>query len=673
MALKHFVCLVGMGLLTTHQIVHAAMLYSIDTLGLYDSLHTRADGYQYNHAQELNQAGQVSGYAQRYNGGSVDLGRSEWLYNGSTTLNIGLTGTEHTRNDGYQYNLAEKLNEAGQVAGNADRYNGGSTDLGNSAWLYDGSSTLNIGLTGSEHTRDDGYQNNRASRLNEAGQVLGSAYRYNGSESWGRSTWFYDGATTLNIGLTDQEHTRDDGYQSSTWQQLNEAGQVIGGSTRYQESNLSGGSAWLYDGSATRNIGLTDDEHTSDNGYRYSFAAGLNETGQVIGLASRYDGSTELGQSAWLYDGSITSNIGLTDREHTRDDGYQFNRLVRTGSGNYAINEAGQVIGDAKRYNGGSTELGRSAWLYNGSRTLNIGLTGGEYTRNDGYHYSVASELNEAGQVVGYSTRYSGLLYMGQSAWLYDGSNTRNIGLTDSEHTRDDGYQYSSERRFNEAGRVIGYAERYNLGSTSLGQSAWLYNGSETLNIGLTGSEYTRDDGFQFSAAYLLNEAGQVAGFTDRFNGGSVDLGHSVWFYDDATGMTYFMDFSVRPSDGYAVSAAGFLGEDGLMLGSYELYDQIDSSTLGIRAFGFTVEDGFFDLGLQIDGGLDTFDWDHLATAYYANDFGQIIGGGLLDGQIDGQAAYLLTPNAVVPVPAAAWLFGSGLIGLIGIARRRKA
>ena len=30
------------------------------------------------------------------------------------------------------------------------------------------------------------------------------------------------------------------------------------------------------------------------------------------------------------------------------------------------------------------------------------------------------------------------------------------------------------------------------------------------------------------------------------------------------------------------------------------------------------------------------------------------------------------TPAAVVPVPAAAWLFGSGLLGLIGIARRKE-
>ena len=31
-----------------------------------------------------------------------------------------------------------------------------------------------------------------------------------------------------------------------------------------------------------------------------------------------------------------------------------------------------------------------------------------------------------------------------------------------------------------------------------------------------------------------------------------------------------------------------------------------------------------------------------------------------------------LAPPAIVPIPVAVWLFGSGLIGLIGIARRKK-
>jgi len=36
-------------------------------------------------------------------------------------------------------------------------------------------------------------------------------------------------------------------------------------------------------------------------------------------------------------------------------------------------------------------------------------------------------------------------------------------------------------------------------------------------------------------------------------------------------------------------------------------------------------------------------------------------------------AFYQATIGTAVPVPAAVWLFGSGLIGLMGIARRKKA
>jgi len=51
--------------------------------------------------------------------------------------------------------------------------------------------------------------------------------------------------------------------------------------------------------------------------------------------------------------------------------------------------------------------------------------------------------------------------------------------------------------------------------------------------LGLAGPEHTRNDGYKFSRgvmAYItLNEAGQVRGYSQRFNGGSADLGWSVW------------------------------------------------------------------------------------------------------------------------------------------------
>ena len=48
-------------------------------------------------------------------------------------------------------------------------------------------------------------------------------------------------------------------------------------------------------------------------------------------------------------------------------------------------------------------------------------------------------------------------------------------------------------------------------------------------------------------------------------------------------------------------------------------------------------------------------------------DLGQ--GGG---GELGWSATYTME-TTVIPVPAAVWLFGSGLLGLIGIARRKAA
>ena len=47
--------------------------------------------------------------------------------------------------------------------------------------------------------------------------------------------------------------------------------------------------------------------------------------------------------------------------------------------------------------------------------------------------------------------------------------------------------------------------------------------------------------------------------------------------------------------------------------------------------------------------------------------------GTVSNGLADTGYGSLLIKSTVVPLPAAVWLFGSGLIGLIGIARRKKA
>lgn len=82
---------------------------------------------------------------------------------------------------------------------------------------------------------------------------------------------------------------------------------------------------------------------------------------------------------------------------------------------------------------------------------------------------------------------------------------------------------------------------------------------------------------------------------------------------------------------------------------------------------------GTFNDGIKL-----TFDGFLFNNVQAAIDFGVTFDGGFeAEGSetrsIISGVAYGAAYVAPVPVPAAAWLFGSGLLGLIGVARRKKA
>ncbi len=104
---------------------------------------------------------------------------------------------------------------------------------------------------------------------------------------------------------------------------------------------------------------------------------------------------------------------------------------------------------------------------------------------------------------------------------------------------------------------------------------------------------------------------------------------------------------------------------------------------------GITYFNGSFSIGYSGNlGSLLTGSFTHLAIQDFGNGLGSIFGnitytggsyqGNLSVGRLEGSimgTAIIATLGSVstVPIPAAIWLFGSGLLGLIGIARRKTA
>ena len=149
------------------------------------------------------------------------------------------------------------------------------------------------------------------------------------------------------------------------------------------------------------------------------------------------------------------------------------------------------------------------------------------------------------------------------------------------------------------------------------------------------------------------------------------------------------LDIALFPGDGGAV-LSGLPDSPVLDIDATAFIIVTDdiTSPIEIPDQAFTLHgafDGTFFVGtFDVAGGLLSGTFDNLTLTVLSSgslDFktdllytsGSLMGG-LTGGRLEGigntsnLAAKL---GAVVPVPAAAWLFGSGLIGLIGVARRK--
>lgn len=101
------------------------------------------------------------------------------------------------------------------------------------------------------------------------------------------------------------------------------------------------------------------------------------------------------------------------------------------------------------------------------------------------------------------------------------------------------------------------------------------------------------------------------------------------------------------------------------------------TATSGSNSLNLGTDGNYFAVGMSMDSGatwtLDNGSPTHLNGSIYTLFF-DLPGGTQTAIQVDADPYDTggVPPEAVVPVPAAAWLFGSGLLGLAGIARRKR-
>lgn len=158
----------------------------------------------------------------------------------------------------------------------------------------------------------------------------------------------------------------------------------------------------------------------------------------------------------------------------------------------------------------------------------------------------------------------------------------------------------------------------------------------------------------------------------------AVDNNGATWVLNTTEGATLNMSFSGASSSPFNVSDVDLtilLVGDGGHAGSISLFGGSQSSPAPM-SFSLAPGVGYTGFNSLTDpGGNETTYAIYAITLHLADAFAGTFSGVSLEigGNTAGSSAVpsMIGTVAPVPVPAAVWLFGSGLLGLAGIARKR--
>lgn len=273
---------------------------------------------------------------------------------------------------------------------------------------------------------------------------------------------------------------------------VNAGGQVVG--------QNAVGHAFFFSNGITTDLGTL--------GGDYSFALGINDSGQVVGWAQSAGGATH----GFLFGNGTMTNLSPGSL---------------TG-GAQGINSIGQVVGWASEF--GTAPSGAALGPTNPYKYDNGVTTGlGSFPANS---VSYPLSINDSGQVVGYTYQIG---VTGQQPFLIENGATTILGVS------------GAFQKNNASGQIVG--------GQYLSDTVWrglIYDNGIMSNLGTLGGST--------SWAYGINDGGQIVGTAATSSG----TDHAFLY---TNGMMTDLNSLIDPSSGWVLKTASAINDNGQIVG----------------------------------------------------------------------------------------------------------